>query len=49
MHLGAAHDLVEHDRHRGQHRYETEQLGRVEVLGEQLREIADAGRARLVR
>src|SRR4051812_7061566 len=43
MDFGAADDLVEHDGHGGEHRDQAEQLGRVEILGEQGREIADAG------
>jgi hypothetical protein len=43
MHLGAADDLVEHDRQGGQQRDQAKQLGRVEVLREQGGEIADAG------
>jgi hypothetical protein len=42
MHLGPAHDLVQHDRHRSQDRDQAEQLGRIEVLSEHLREVADA-------
>src|SRR5487761_1634202 len=42
--FGAANDFVEPDGHCGEHGDEAEQLGRIEVFGEHLGEIADAGR-----
>src|SRR5215470_7168555 len=41
--FSAPHDGVEHDRHGGEHANQSQQLGGIEILGEQGGEIADAG------
>src|SRR5262252_5168813 len=41
--LGAPHDFVQEDRHRREQRDQAEELGRLQALREQRREMPDAG------